>query len=202
MTATHGKHRCDNKYCNTCNEMVPFDHRFYFKVVQDKSKKNKIRHSEDSNVTLSDENSLFFDIMDDEIEEVQESSCGNVTKKKCKKQDVTRYIFFDFECTQDDGTHEPNVCVADMVCEVCANIALPDYQCKHCTPRKVFKGSDTKSNFCDWLFQSPQTDNSVALAHYAKGYDSYFLLNYLFENACVPGVVYSGAKVMSIDIPQ
>ena len=102
---------------------------------------------------------MFFDIMDDDIEDVQEPSCGNVTKKKGKKQDVTRYIYFDFECTQDDGTHdhEPNFCVADNgLRSMREHYVTRLYQCKHCTPRKIFKGSDTKSKFCDWYSNHPK----------------------------------------------
>ena len=29
-----------------------------------------------------------------------------------REEDVLKYFFFDFECTQDGGLHEPNLCVA------------------------------------------------------------------------------------------
>ena len=88
-----------------------------------------------------------------------------------------------------------------MFCELCAGQPA-EYKCNTCTSCKIFKGNKTQSEFCEWLFQSPQTDNSVAIAHNAKGYDSYFLLEFFFENACIPSVIYSGAKVMCIDVPQ
>ena len=33
------------------------------------------------------------------------------------KKDLKTYIYFDFECTQENGIHTPNLCVAESVCQ-------------------------------------------------------------------------------------
>ena len=49
-------------------------------------------------------------------------------------------LFFDFEATQEHGTHCPNLCVVhDEEKEVA-----------------LFQGKDTVKNFCEWLF-TPNT---------------------------------------------
>ena len=45
-------------------------------------------------------------------------------------------MFFDFECTQDDGQHIPNLCVVQ----------------NESGNEKVFLGPNTKDEFCEWLF--------------------------------------------------
>ena len=109
-------------------------------------------------------------------------------------------MFFDFECTQDDGVHVPNLCVARVVCEFCAERSEHDpmyKSCKHCSHlrEKIFRGNKCKEEFCDWLFGSKDTANSTALAHNLKAYDGYFLLSYLYENAIIPEVIYTGCKI-------
>ena len=46
-------------------------------------------------------------------------------------------LFFDFECIQESGTHIPNICV---VHDEAGN-------------EHVFRGENTKDDFCEWLFQ-------------------------------------------------
>ena len=93
------------------------------------------------------------------------------------------YFFFDFECRQEDGIHVPNlVVVKDMY-----------------NKETIFRGDDTKDAFCRWLFQDKHAD-SVWIAHNLKGYDSYFVLQYLYDNAIMPHVILNGAKVMQIEV--
>ena len=202
MTAKRGKHVCTQYYCSTCNMMVEFNHQCFIKVIRDLAKKNRPGLTESNICMFMDEENdgMFDDGTGDEYEEAEPVSKHKKHARK-KQQSPLKYIFFDFECTQDGGIHKPNLCVAEMVCEECAE-KQHEFHCKFCTPRKVFKGENTQTEFCSWLFQSPQTENSVAIAHNMKSYDGIFLLEYLFANACVPKVVYSGAKVMSIEIPQ
>ena len=65
--------------------------------------------------------------------------------------------------------------------------------------KKIFRGDDTKDAFCQWLFQDNHAD-SVWIAHNLKGYDSYFVLQYLYDNAVMPHVILNGAKVMQIEV--
>ena len=94
----------------------------------------------------------------------------------------TKYIYFNFESTQDcllqceegyrphtDGKctncnknwcglyeHIPNMCVAQKVCDACHQRTIsPDSDCEKCGKNeKVFMDSDTTQKFCNWFFFS------------------------------------------------
>ena len=90
-------------------------------------------------------------------------------------------LFFDFECNQERGIHEPNLCVVyDEEGEV-----------------KVFRGKNTVRDFCRWLF-TPEHDKSIVIAHNFQGYDSYFILNHLNQEAIPYDVIYNGAKCVTL----
>ena len=90
-------------------------------------------------------------------------------------------LFFDFECNQERGIHEPNLCVVyDEEKEV-----------------KTFRGKNTVKDFCRWLF-TPEHDKSIVIAHNFQGYDSYFILNQLNQDAIPYEVIYNGAKCMTL----
>ena len=90
-------------------------------------------------------------------------------------------LFFDFECNQERGIHEPNLCVVyDEEGEA-----------------KVFRGKNTVKDFCTWLF-TPEHDQSIVIAHNFQGYDSYFILNHLNQHAIPYDVIYTGAKCMTL----
>ena len=90
-------------------------------------------------------------------------------------------LFFDFECTQEHGIHEPNLCVVyDEEGEVA-----------------TFRGKNTARDFCKWLF-TPEHDQSIVIAHNFRGYDSYFILNHLNQQAIPYEVIYNGAKCMTL----
>ena len=139
------------------------------------------------------------------------------------------YIFFDFECTQDDllqctqgyttgksnkcrncgqswcGTyqHRPNLCVVQKVCELCLQGPVTsDSSCKSCGKNeRMFQGRQTTKDFCQWLF-SDENVGATVICHNFKGYDSYPILQYLHENAVLPEVITTGSKYMSINVPM
>ena len=43
-------------------------------------------------------------------------------------------------------------------------------------------------------------DGSVCIAHNFKGYDSYFILKYLYDNKVLPGLIMNGAKTMEMSV--
>ena len=90
-------------------------------------------------------------------------------------------LFFDFECTQEHGIHEVNLCVVyDEEGEV-----------------STFRGKNTVKDFCKWLFTS-EHDQSIVIAHNFQGYDSYFILQHLNQAAIPYEVIYNGAKCMTL----
>lgn len=135
------------------------------------------------------------------------------------------FIFFDFECTQEDIVqceekynpdvfgkctnclkancgvyeHKPNLCVAQKVCTACLD---KEDECKNCGPREmVFSGENTLTDFCQWLF-SEENYKATVLCHNFQGYDSYPILQYLYSNAVQPKIVPSGAKIMCLTVPS
>ena len=94
-------------------------------------------------------------------------------------------LFFDFEATQEHGDHRPNLCVVyDEEREVA-----------------FFQGEDTVKEFCQWLL-TPEHKGCIVVAHNFQGYDSYFIINFLNENAIHYEIIYRGAKSLSITIPM
>ena len=92
-------------------------------------------------------------------------------------------LFFDFEATQEHGIHHPNLCV---VYDEEKEVAL-------------FQGPDTVKEFCRWLL-TPQHKGCIVIAHNFQGYDSYFIIKHLNENAIPYEIIYRGAKCLSLDI--
>lgn len=121
------------------------------------------------------------------------------------------YIYFDFECTQENGIHVPNVCVPHRVCQHCDHLTV-DQTCSHCkhfNPRRhLFRGPETLQQFMEWLFQTqPHAtqksqsqllhQDNIVIFHNFKGYDGQFILNYLVHTACItPTVNMNGTKIL------
>ncbi|XP_072033428.1 uncharacterized protein [Amphiura filiformis] len=65
----------------------------------------------------------------------------------------------------------------------------------------IFKGESCMEEFCLWLFKGESHKHARCMAHNLKGYDGYFILQFLYENAIKPKVIMNGAKIMSITVP-
>ena len=99
-----------------------------------------------------------------------------------EESSYNQLLFFDFECTQEHGIHEVNLCVVyDESGEV-----------------DVFQGKNTVKDFCTWLF-TPQHHECIVIAHNFQGYDSYPILKFLNENAIPCTVIYNGTKCMVLE---
>ena len=108
--------------------------------------------------------------------------------KQLEQEEDSSYnhlLFFDFEATQEHGTHCPNLCVV------------------HDEEREValFQGKDTVKNFCQWLFTN-QHKGCIVVAHNFQGYDGYFIKEHLIENAIHYEIIYRGAKSLSLKVPE
>ncbi|XP_022108384.1 uncharacterized protein LOC110988819 [Acanthaster planci] len=191
MNGKRGEHDCTQRYCSICKEMGSIDHQCFIKPVENSDNDDSPPHANEGSADRSTD---------------RDCRAGGNKKAKCKKE-VAKYVFFDFECTQDDSVHEPNLCVACVVCEFCAERLENDpmyKSCQHCSHlrEKIFRSDKCKEEFCDWLFSSKDTLNSIALAHNLKAYDGYFLLSYLYDNTILPEIIYTGYKIQAIMLPQ
>ena len=102
-----------------------------------------------------------------------------------EERSYNHLLFFDFEATQEHGDHRPNLCV---VYDEEKEVAL-------------FQGEDTVKEFCQWLL-TPAHKGCIAIAHNFQGYDSYFIIKFLNENAIHYEIMYRGAKCLSMTIPM
>lgn len=108
--------------------------------------------------------------------------CNGNSNKKAKGCTYTeKYIFFDYEANQETNVHEANLVVAWRNTD----------DTKH-----VFRSND---EFCKWLI-SKEHRGFTAIAHNAKGYDSHFILKYCVENTLKPYTIYSGTKLLMLEI--
>ena len=123
-------------------------------------------------------------------------TCGLILKQedtdhKCYIQQLeqeeessyNQLLFFDFEATQEHGTHCPNLCVV------------------HDEEREValFQGEDTVKKFCEWLL-TPEHRGCIVVAHNFQGYDGYFITKFLTDNAIHYDIIYRGAKSLSMTV--
>ena len=98
-----------------------------------------------------------------------------------EESSYNQLLFFDFECTQEHGIHEVNLCV---VYDESGEAA-------------VFQGKNTVKDFCTWLL-TPQHQDCIVIAHNFQGYDSYPILKFLNENAIACDAIYNGTKCMTL----
>ena len=99
-----------------------------------------------------------------------------------EESSYNQLLFFDFECTQEHGIHEVNLCV---VYDEGGEAA-------------VFQGKNTVKDFLNWLI-TPQHHECIVMAHNFQGYDSYPILKCLHANAVGCKAIYNGAKCVTLE---
>ena len=118
-------------------------------------------------------------------EEDDEHKCYIQKLEQPEESQYNHLLFFYFEATQEHGIHHPNLCVV------------------HNEEGEVglFKGKDTVKQFCEWLLTKEHQD-CIVVAHNFQGYDGYFIMKYLIQNAIKYEFILRGAKVLSMTIPM
>ena len=114
-----------------------------------------------------------------------EHKCYIQKTEQTEESQYNELLFFDFECKQEHGVHEANLCIVhdEKGCE------------------KLFEGNDTVKKFCEWLL-TKEHQGCIVVAHNFQGYDGYFIQNYLNKNAIKYEVILRGAKILSMTIPM
>ena len=185
-------HKCSDTYCRTCKKSVDGrTHKCFMKVTR-----NSQYHPCNSKPKPSKPK------QNDQIQSEPSSTnqAGSSKTSSRNKKLAKKYIFFDFESTQDTGVHIPNYVHATWECSDCMDM-LDAQNCERCGPigsrHVTFEGPNTVHEFSQWLF-SPENHESTAIAHNAKAYDSYFLLNHLVSIGITPQVILNGGKIISL----
>ena len=95
---------------------------------------------------------------------------------------MEKYILYDFEATQNTGTHTINLSIA-----------------------QDFNGREYLHNsieeFCKG-FLNDKFKGYTFIAHNSKGYDGIFVLKWLIDQDIKPYCIYNGAKIMFMEIPK
>ena len=91
-----------------------------------------------------------------------------------------KYIFFDIESMQETGIHKANLVVSQYM-----NGEQYDFH--------------TLETFCEWLIHQRHKHYTV-LAHYGKGYDFQFIMNYCITQNIRHKSIYNGSKIMYLEI--
>ena len=119
------------------------------------------------------------------------------------------------------ATHKPNFVVAHTVCPTCIDRPVTSKstcqdcgtRCSRCEDRDapcqgcglqevIFEGQDTSRMFGKWLFSS-QHKYFKTVCHNMKGYDGYFLLEYLIDQSMRPDkIIYNGSKIMYMTVEK
>ena len=91
-----------------------------------------------------------------------------------------KYIFFDIEAMQETQFHEANLIVAQYM-----NGEQWDFS--------------NMTTFCEWLIHRKHKNYTV-IAHYGKGYDFQFVVNYCINHNIRYKCIYDGSKIMYLQV--
>ena len=119
------------------------------------------------------------------LNEKDEHKCYIQKTEQTEESQYNELLFFDFECKQETGKHEPNLCIVH----------------NEKGREELFHGSDTVKKFCEWLL-TKEHQGCIVVAHNFQGYDGHFIQNFLNKNAVKHEVILRGAKILSMTIPM
>ena len=148
-------------------------------------------------------------------------------RSRYSEKEISKFIFYDFECYQKDAIHIPNYVIAISVCDLCQDDEFNENStcstcgsrcflcdkfnrkekefenlpCEGCGKRMViFKGETTQKDFCRWLLLDQHT-NFTVIAHNSKAYDSYFIYQHLLNSSITPDpIIFNGSKIMFMKV--
>ena len=154
-------HKCCHKMCNNCNRYCESKHKCFMKNMKCMG----------SNCIKDNQNPCRLN--------------KNIHRKdycySCKTYNE-KYLFFDFECIQNTGTHEVNLAICHD-----------------------FNGNESIFNdinsFCNGILNEKYKGYTLVV-HNSKGYDSHFVLKWCIDNGFKPYCIYNGAKIMMMEITQ
>ena len=116
----------------------------------------------------------------------------------------SRFIFFDFESTQETGEHHVNFCVAQRGCDICMDLPI-NHPCPTCSQfpggrEMIFEGVDVLANFCGWKL-GDDNKGVTCIAHNFGGYDGQFILRHILGNGTVqPNVIMNGNTILRLTL--
>ena len=207
-------HRCGEYQCTSCDKYVMKDHLCYLRSIPAKEEFipefifADFECSQDERAECTEG---YVPLRNPDCMECQPGrTCSPCAKcQRCKTSWCGK------------SSHKPNFVVAHTVCPSCidrpvtskstcqdcgtrcARCVDQDAPCQGCGLREViFEGQDTSRTFGKWLFSS-QHKYFKTVCHNMKGYDGYFLLEYLIDQSMRPDkIIYNGSKIMYMTIEK
>ena len=152
-------HKCGYSECANCGKYVDKGHKCFMKKVKAKGGYCSNKDPCKNNNSIKKTDWCY--------------SCRTYTEK---------YMFYDFEATQNTGTHTINLSIAQ------------DFNGKEYIHYSI-------EEFCKG-FLNDKFKGYTFIAHNAKGYDAIFILKWLIDQGIKPYCIYNGAKIMFMEIPK
>ena len=155
-------HKCGYTECNNCNKYIGKNHKCFMKKVKAKGGYCTVDSKKpcEDNDSIKKKNDWCY-------------SCRTCTKK---------YAFYDFEATQNTGTHNVNLSIAQ------------DFE------GNEYIHNDIESFYKDFI--NDKFKDYTFIAHNGKSYDMHFVLKWLVDQGIEPYCIYNGAKIMFMKIPK
>ena len=100
-------------------------------------------------------------------------------------------------------SHVPTLCVAQQICETCAEIDDTSVRCRWCGVREFVFNRDPVKEFVDFATRPTKVFKKIiCIAHNAKSFDAQFILRYLVESGISlnPRVILCGTKIVMLTV--
>ena len=207
-------HTCGEWCCGTCKQYFNEDHHCYQRAnpAADNSKFLYIF--------------LDFECQQDRMFECADGFSPDVNQRCVSCRDDEEQCTSCSKCIHCKESvcgalkHQPNFAVIQTVCDECDNLPRTEKctkcgdRCEQCRGGKkrktlcpgcgsretIFHGLTTGKDVGSWLFHENHKGATV-FAHNMKGYDGYFLIEYLISQSIQPeNIIYNGSKIMSMTI--
>ena len=160
ITGKHvNDHKCGFSECSNCGKYVSNSHKCFMKKVKAKGGLCINKEPCISNDSIKKTDWCY--------------SCRTHTNK---------YVFYDFECTQNTGTHEVNLSIAQ------------DFNGKEYVHNSI-------EDFCK-CFLNDKFKGYTFVAHNSKGYDAHFVLKWLIDQGLKPYCIYNRCKIMYMELSK
>ena len=216
------EHVCGEYKCSSCHKYMMDDHKCYLRATP--AKEHFIPKFIFFNFECSQDE---ITVCNEGYVPNSKLNC-----KDCQPPEVCKSCSKCQNCKTSwcgKATHPPNFVVAHSVCPKCIDKELkPDSVCKGCGTRcdeydnidlheneddgpcpgkcgfreVIFEGADTAEKFGQWLL-TDQHKYFKVVAHNMKGYDGYFLLEYLINQSIRPDkIIYNGSKIMYMAVEE
>ncbi|XP_018368310.1 PREDICTED: probable DNA polymerase [Trachymyrmex cornetzi] len=100
--------------------------------------------------------------------------------------------------------HVPTLCVADQICETCAEIDDMSVRCRWCGVREFIFRDNPVKQFVELVTRTTKCFKKIiCIAHNAKAFDAQFILKYLVEESEIteePRVILNGTKIIVMTV--